>query len=89
MQKSAEGNMVSGTRNLNGLSAGAFSFQSPPERLLLSDTTNHDPETISPFMSRHTVLKFNSANKSSGNKVICKANKSLSKKSKKSGDSAK
>jgi len=42
--------------------SGAFAYTSPPERILLSDTTNH--HDVSPFTARYTVLKFNSENKS-------------------------
>ena len=44
-------------------SSGAFSYASPPERVLLSDTTN--VSHTSPFNTKFTVLKFNSANKNS------------------------
>jgi hypothetical protein len=47
----------------NVFSNGAFSFTSPPNRVLLSDTTNQ----ISPFNCRYTILKFNSANKNGNN----------------------
>lgn len=46
-------------------SSGAFSYASPPERVLLSDTTNMVES--SPFNSKFSVLKFNSANKNSSN----------------------
>ena len=42
---------------------GAFAYTSPPEKILLSDSTNN-AQTISPFNSKYNVLKFNSANKS-------------------------
>ena len=61
MQRSAEPvdhrNALSTPGNV--FSNGAFSFTSPPNRVLLSDTTNQ----ISPFNCRYTILKFNSANK--------------------------
>ena len=46
-------------------SSGAFSYVSPQARVLLSDTTNM--QDCSPFNSKFTVLKFNSANKNSSN----------------------
>lgn len=46
---------------------GAFAFTSPPERVMLSDTTNQ--QEVSPFSSRFTVLKFNSESKNNKNKV--------------------
>ena len=67
MQKKADSN---GFGNTPGscpqemFSSGAFSYTSPPERVLLSDTTNQ--QDCSPFSTKFTVLKFNSANKSAG-----------------------
>jgi hypothetical protein len=48
----------------NNIYQGAFAFTSPPERVLLSETTNQ--QDISPFQAKFNVLKFNSANKSAG-----------------------
>jgi hypothetical protein len=68
MQRKADSNGFGNTPSqpLNNIqdvmSSGAFSYASPPERLLLSDTTN--VQDTSPFSTKFTILKFNSANKS-------------------------
>jgi hypothetical protein len=56
----------------NVFNCGAFSFTSPPDRVMLSDTTNQ----ISPFNCRYTILKFNSANKSNKSAKSQNANSS-------------
>ena len=68
MQRKADSNGFGntpnqGSNNIQDLfSSGAFSYASPPERVLLSDTTNM--QDTSPFSTKFTILKFNSANKS-------------------------
>ena len=77
MQRKADNNGILSTPgSSNDIYAGAFAYTSPPERLLLSDTTNN--QDVSPFTSRYTVLKFNSENKNNQGKKGVKSNKSTS-----------
>ena len=53
--------------------SGAFAYTSPPERVMLSDNTNHYtslaangsdvPDGVTSFSAKYTVLKFNSDTK--------------------------
>ena len=92
-QKSDHAN--SNRQNLDHLLySGAFAYTSPPERVLLSDSTNNyyghlDQNTagVSSFTTKFTVLKFNSDNKNvknAANKSASKAPGSFSKVSNKS-----